>query len=88
MRLLVILCKTEAEAQQALELLRAEITRRKQRSIPKRREFRMPHNPVGSIFQGIILKEATSGPGSIALPGFKDKIRRHTRRSMGPNASA
>ena len=80
---LVILCKTEAEAQQALELLRAEITRLKLTLHPDKTVIVDAAQPGGFDFLGYHFERGYRWPRKKSIVKLRDKIRRHTRRSNG-----
>lgn len=80
---LVILCKTEAEARQALALLEAEMGRRKLTLHPEKTRLVDATQPGGFDFLGYHFERGTRWPRKKSLNKLKDTIRRHTPRTSG-----
>jgi len=79
----VILCKTEAEARQALELLAAEMSRRKLTLHPEKTRLVDAAQPGGFDFLGYHFGRGYRWPRKKSLDKLKDTIRRHTPRTSG-----
>lgn len=80
---LVILCKTEAEARRALELLKAEMGRRKLTLHPEKTRLVDATQPGGFDFLGYHFERGYRWPRKKSLEKLKDTIRRHTPRTSG-----
>jgi RNA-directed DNA polymerase len=80
---LVILCRTEAEARQALELLEAELSRRKLTLHPEKTRLVDATLPGGFDFLGYHFERGYRWPRKKSLSKLKDTIRRHTPRTSG-----
>ncbi len=80
---LVILCKTEAEARQALELLKAEMTRRKLTLHPEKTRLVDASKPGGFDFLGYHFERGYRWPRKKSMDKLKDAVRKHTRRTSG-----
>jgi len=80
---LVILCKTEAEARQGLELLQAEMSRRKLTLHPEKTRLVDAAQPGGFDFLGYHFERGYRWPRKKSLDKLKDTVRRHTPRTSG-----
>ena len=80
---LVILCKTEAEARQALELLKAEMTRRKLTLHPVKTRLVDASKPGGFDFLGYHFERGYRWPRKKSMDKLKDAVRKHTPRTSG-----
>jgi RNA-directed DNA polymerase len=80
---LVILCRTEAEARQALERLEAEMSRRKLTLHPEKTRLVDAAQPGGFDFLGYHFERGYRWPRKKSLDKLKDTIRRHTPRTSG-----
>ena len=80
---LVILCKTEAEARQALELLEAEMSRKKLTLHPEKTRLVDAAQPGGFDFLGYHFERGYRWPRKKSLDKVKDTVRRHTPRTSG-----
>lgn len=80
---LVILCKTEAEARQALERLEAEMNRRKLTLHPEKTRLVDATQPGGFDFLGYHFERGYRWPRKKSLDKLKDTVRRYTPRTNG-----
>lgn len=80
---LVILCRTETEARCALELLQAELNRRKLTLHPEKTRLVDAALPGGFDFLGYHFERGHRWPRKKSLSKLKDTIRRHTPRTSG-----
>ena len=80
---LVILCKTEAQARQALELLEAEMSRKKLTLHPEKTRLVDAAQPGGFDFLGYHFERGYRWPRKKSLDKLKDTVRRHTPRTSG-----
>ena len=80
---LVILCKTEREAREALALLKAELGRRKLELHPEKTRIVDATEPGGFDFLGYHFERRTRWPRRKSLNALKDRIRARTKRTNG-----
>ena len=80
---LVILCETEAKAQQALALLHAEITQRGLTLHPEKTRIVDTALPSGFDFLGYHFELGRKTPRNKSLKKFKDRVRLLTPRKLG-----
>jgi RNA-directed DNA polymerase len=80
---LVILCRSEAEAQEALKLLAEEMTRRRLKLHPEKTQLVDATQPGGFDFLGYHFEQGRKTPREKSLKKFKDKIRELTPRKSG-----
>jgi len=80
---LVILCRSEEEAQRALELLEKLITERKLRLHPEKTRIVDASQRGGFDFLGYHFEQGKRWPRKKSLRKFKEAVRRRTRRTSG-----
>ena len=80
---LVILCKTEEDAREALRLLTAEMTKRKQTLHPEKTRIVDLMNSEGFEFLGYHFNKRGKKPRKKSMKKFKDKVRELTPRNHG-----
>jgi RNA-directed DNA polymerase len=80
---LVILCRSEAEAQRALDLLRKLLEHRGLRLHPEKTRVVDATQPGGFDFLGYHFEQGKRWPRTKSLHKLKDTVRRHTRRTRG-----
>jgi RNA-directed DNA polymerase len=80
---LVILCKSEAQARQALALLEAEMSRRRLTLHPEKTRLVDAAQPGGFDFLGYHFEKGHHWPRRKSLANLQDKIREHTPRTNG-----
>jgi RNA-directed DNA polymerase len=79
----VILCRSEADAQRALALLTAQLEARGLQVHPDKTRIVDATEPGGFDFLGYHFERGWRWPRKKSLRKFKDAIRRHTRRTAG-----
>jgi RNA-directed DNA polymerase len=84
----VILCRTAAEAQRALETVRAWVTTAGLELHPEKTRLVDMHEPGGFDFLGYHFEHGSRRPRRKSLRKFKDAIRSKTRRTNGHSLSA
>lgn len=80
---LVILCKSEGQAQSALALLEAELSRRRLTLHPEKTRLVDAAQPGGFDFLGYHFEKGHHWPRRKSLMNLRDKIREHTPRTSG-----
>ena len=80
---LVILCKSEGQAQEALALLEAEMSRRKLTLHPEKTRLVDAAQPGGFDFLGYHFERDYRWPRKKSLQSLKDKVRECTPRTSG-----
>jgi len=80
---LVILCRSEAEAQRALGLLTSLLEHRGLRLHPQKTRVVDATQPGGFDFLGYHFEQGKRWPRTKSLRKLKDTVRRHTRRTRG-----
>jgi RNA-directed DNA polymerase len=80
---LVILCRTEAQARQALDVLREELAARKLTLHPEKTRLVNAELPGGFDFLGYHFERGEKGPRKKSVDRLKDKVRDLTRRTNG-----
>ena len=80
---LVILCKTEADAREALKLLTAEMAKLKLQLHPEKTQLVEVKGSKGFDFLGYHLKIDYKRPRTKSMKKFKDKVRELTPRNHG-----
>jgi RNA-directed DNA polymerase len=80
---LVILCKSEADAREALKLLSEEMTKLKLKLHPEKTKLVDLMNAEGFDFLGYRFRKNSKGPRKKSLKKFKDKVRELTPRNAG-----
>jgi len=80
---LVILCRSESEARQALALLQAEMARRKLTLHPDKTCVVNAREPGGFDFLGYHFEQRYRWPRTKSIKALKDKIRAKTKRCNG-----
>jgi RNA-directed DNA polymerase len=80
---LVILCRSEEEAQRALEWLERLITERKLKLHPEKTRIVDARQPGGFDFLGYHFEQGKRWPRKKSLRKFKEAVRRRTRRTSG-----
>jgi len=80
---LVILCRSEVEAQRALTLLTHLLTGRGLRLHPEKTRIVDASHPGGFDFLGYHFERGMHWPRRKSLRKLKDTVRRHTRRTRG-----
>ena len=80
---LVILCRTEADAQRALAALEAQVRSRGLQLHPGKTRIVNAMEPGGFDFLGYHFERGKRWPRKKSLRKFKDTVRRHTRRTSG-----
>jgi len=80
---LVILCRSAAEAQRALGLLRQLLEHRGLRLHPEKTRVVDATQPGGFDFLGYHFEQGKRWPRTKSLHKLKDTVRRHTRRTRG-----
>lgn len=84
---LVILCRTEEEAKQALARLREEMTKRKLALHPEKTRVVDETKHGGFDFLGYHFERGYRWPRKKSLQALKDKIRQKTKRTNGTSLS-
>jgi len=84
---LVILCRTEREATQALALLRAEMAKRKLTLHPEKTRLVDATEQGGFDFLGYHFERGYRWPRKKSLHALKDRIRKKTKRTNGTSLS-
>lgn len=80
---LVILCRSEGEARQALALLQAEMARRRLTLHPDKTRLVNAREPGGFDFLGYHFERRYRWPRIKSIKALKDRIRGKTKRSNG-----
>jgi RNA-directed DNA polymerase len=80
---LVILCRSEAEAQRALRVLEAQMAQRKLELHPEKTRIVDAMEPGGFDFLGYHFERGMRWPRKKSLRKLKDAVRRRTRRTAG-----
>lgn len=85
---LVILCRSEEEAQRALELLETLISERKLRLHPEKTRIVNASQRGGFDFLGYHFEQGKRWPRKKSLRKFKEAVRRRTRRKSGKSLAS
>ena len=85
---LVILCQTQARAQEALRLLGREVERRGLQLHPEKTRVVDATAPGGFDFLGYHFEQGRRWPREKSLRSLKNKIRAKTRRTSGQSLAA
>lgn len=80
---LVILCRTEADAREALQILGREIERRRLQLHPEKTRVVDATAPGGFDFLGYHFEQGRRWPRQKSLRSLKEKVRAKTRRTNG-----
>lgn len=80
---LVILCRSESEARQALALLQEELARRQLTLHPDKTRLVNARKPGGFDFLGYHFEQRYRWPRKKSIQALKDKIRGKTKRTNG-----
>ncbi len=84
---LVILCRTEVDAREALRLLEQETHRRRLRLHPEKTRVVDATAPGGFDFLGYHFEQGRRWPRTKSLRSFKDRVRAKTGRTSGHSLS-
>ena len=84
---LVILCRTEADAREGLQILRREIERRRLELHPEKTRVVDATAPGGFDFLGYHFEQGRRWPRQKSLRSLREKVRAKTRRTNGQSLS-
>jgi RNA-directed DNA polymerase len=84
---LVILCRTEADAREGLQILGREIERRRLQLHPEKTGVVDATAPGGFDFLGYHFEQGRRWPRKKSLRSFQEKVRAKTRRTNGQSLS-